>query len=126
MSYDRRRIMIEQVSTATPAERLLMLYDRLMLDLETAAEAKRAGQHETANECLISAQGILVTFSTTLDHSWDGAARLDALYRFCWEGLIEVNMTGNLDTLDIVAGILGQLNEAFRVAAMDSPVPATA
>ena len=124
MSYDHRRLMVEQVTTATPAERLLMVYDRLVLDIAGAREAKVAESHETANTCLLSAQAILVMLATTMDHSWDGAERLDALYRYCWEGLVKANVENDLERLDEVAGIVGKLHEAWQVAAMDgAPTP---
>lgn len=115
--------MEEQVATATPAERLLMLFDRLRLDMEMARASKEAGDHEGSNARFLSAQGILVVLATTLDRSWEGAERLDALYRYCWEGLVAANVAGDMDRLDEVEGILGQLHAAWQVAAA-TPVAA--
>lgn len=116
-SFDRRRVMEEQVATATPAERLLMIWERLVLEVERGGEALRRGDWEVANSALISAQQILVILSTTLDHRWEGAANLDPLYRWCWEQLVAANASKDQSRLEQVAGVLAKLHAAWRQAA---------
>ena len=119
MGFDRRRFLEEQVSLATPAERLMMIWERLMLNLDQAHEAMGAGEHERANTELLSAQQILVILSGTLDQSWDGAANLGALYRFCWEKLVAANVRWDKGQLEEATDILAQLYEAWGKAAAD-------
>ena len=125
MAFDQRRLLTEQVQLATPAERLVMIWERLMLNLAQAAEAMERGEHERANNELISAQQILVILSNTLDHSWDGAANLDALYRWCWEQLVAANVKWDKTKLDDATSVLTQLYDAWCKAA-DKAEPATA
>lgn len=119
MDFNRKRLLEEQVSLATPVERLMMIWERLMLNLDQAREAMGAGEHERANTELLSAQQILVILSGTLDQSWDGAANLGALYRFCWEKLVAANVQWDKGQLEEATDILAQLYEAWGKAAAD-------
>ena len=116
-AFDYENLLAQQVEIATPAERLLMVWEKLMSDLERASEAMGAGDHETANARLIAAQQVLVILSTTLDHSWDGAARLDALYRWCWEKLVEANVGWDKQSLTEARSVLAPLHQAWARAA---------
>jgi len=113
------KLLAEQVAIATPAERLMLIWAKLMADVEKADEAMREGDHEKANNRLIAAQQILVILSTTLDHSWEGAGRLDALYRWCWEKLVEANVRWSPQSLHEARSVLAQLHEAWSKAASD-------
>ena len=117
MAFDQRRLLVEQVQLATPAERLMMVWERLMGNLGQAREAMEGGDHERANNELISAQQVLVILSNTLDHSWAGAAGLDALYRWCWEQLVAANVAWDKAKLADATAVLTQLYDAWHQAA---------
>lgn len=119
MGFDQRKLLIEQVELATPAERLMMVWERLMLNVGQARQAMEVGDHEAASSKLISAQQILVILSGTLDRSWEGAANVDALYRWCWEKLVAANVKWDKAQLDEAAGTLSQLYDAWAKAAAD-------
>ena len=120
MGFDQKRLLQEQVQLATPAERLLMIWERLMLNLGQARDAIDAGEHEQANAELLSAQQILVILSATLDQSWEGAANLGVLYRFCWEKLVAANVKWDKSQLDEATSILAQLYGAWDRAAANA------
>jgi len=117
MEPDYRRLMVEQVQLATPAERLMMIWERLVLNLGQAREAMAEGDHERANKELLSAQQILVILSNTLDQSWEGAATVDALYRWCWERLVAANVGWDPEQLRQATDVLMQLYDAWSKAA---------
>lgn len=126
---DLRRLMVEQIELATPAERLMIIWNRLTLNLEQAQQAMSAGDHEQTNTQLQSAQQILVILSNTLDHSWPPAARIDQLYRWAWERLVAANV--NFDPAELAAAtpVLTELHAAWATAAeaeIGAPVAATA
>ena len=76
MNYDtlRDRYVQDAVSTASPATLLVMLYDRLVLDLLRAETALRDGKRDAANEQLAHAQDIISELANTLDVDvWEGA-----------------------------------------------------
>lgn len=114
---DTRKLMIEQIELATPAERLTLLWDRLTLNLEQAAEAMDAGDHETANNELLSAQQILVILSNTLDHNWPPADDIDRVYQWAWGKLVAANIGSDKAALDEATGVLTELAAAWTKAA---------
>jgi len=118
---DFRLLMVGQVELATPAERLIVLWDRLMLNLEHAAEAMAADAHEQANTELLSAQQILVVLSNTLDRSWPPAEEIDRLYRWSWERLVAANVKFDPDELTSATSVLTELAAAWRAAAGAEP-----
>lgn len=109
--------MVEQIELATPAERLMMIWDRLMLNLEQAGQCMTAGDHEQTNSELQSAQQILVILSNTLDHSWPPAARIDQIYRWAWERLVSANINFDPNELASATAVLTELKEAWTSAA---------
>lgn len=117
MGFDHRHVMFEQVQLATPIERLMMVWERLMLNLDQARESMTAGDHERTNNELLAAQQILVILSGTLDPSWDGAANLDGLYRRCWEHLATANIHKDPKRLEEATEVLAPLYEAWSKAA---------
>ena len=81
------RYVQDSVSTASPGRLLVMLYDRLALDLVQAGDALARADRTTAHQRLLHAQRIVTELSTTLDHTagWSGSVGLASLY--AWLGL---------------------------------------
>ncbi|MFP5359135.1 MAG: flagellar export chaperone FliS [Actinomycetes bacterium] len=114
----RSRYIDDAVSTASPATLLLMMYDRLLRDLERAESALRAGQRDQANTQLTHAQRIVAELASTLDGSaWEGATRLLSLYTFLTTTLIEANVAGDPERVAACRGLVEPLHEAWRAAA---------
>ena len=109
--------MVEQIELATPAERLMMLWDRLALNLEQAGQSMSDGDHERVNTELQSAQQILVVLSNTLDQSWPPAAGIDRLYRWAWERLVAANIGFDPSELAAATSVLTELHSAWTAAA---------
>lgn len=109
--------MVEQIELATPAERLMMLWDRLMLNLEQAGQSMTDGDHERVNTELQSAQQILVALSSTLDQSWPPAAGIDRIYRWAWERLVSANVNFDPSELASATSVLTELHSAWSAAA---------
>lgn len=71
----------DSVSTASPVRLLVMLYDRLTLDLARGEQALREGQLDLANAAIGHAQDIIAELLSSLDQDvWDGAAALASIY----------------------------------------------
>ena len=76
---DQRRAQYtnEAVLSATPAQLVTMLYDRLLLDLHRAEAAQTGSDWEAAREQLLHAQAIVGELSSTLRiDAWDGGEGL--------------------------------------------------
>jgi len=115
----RSRYLADSVTTASPARLLLMLYDRLILDLAHGEEALRTGDRGTANTRLLSAQAIIVELRSSLDLSvWEGAAGLASLYGYLLTELIQANVHGNADRTATCRRLLEPLRDAWREAAL--------
>jgi flagellar protein FliS len=119
----RARYLADSVSTASPARLLVMLYDRLVLDLGQAEEALRAGDRETGAARLEHAQDIVMELHSSLDQSvWDGAAGLAGLYGFLISELIRANVRADADLAASCRALVEPLRDAWRQAAL---TPAT-
>jgi flagellar protein FliS len=115
----RNRYLEDSINTASPAKLLVMLYDRLVLDLQQGELAVQAGDRETASDKINHAQEIILELRTTLDVDvWEGAAGLAALYSWLLTELIQANI--KLDAAKVAAcrGIVEPLRDAWREAAV--------
>ncbi len=115
------RYLREAVLTATPAQRVVMLYDQLLQNIAIAENALAAPEPrdlKMANDNLVNAQEIVLTLQGVLRADiWDGAGSLAALYLHLHGELVAANMEQDADRLAAVAGMVGKLGEAFKIAA---------
>jgi flagellar protein FliS len=126
----RARYVSDSVSTASPARLLVMLYERLALDLGRAEAALRAGDREAGSARLMHAQEIVIELRVSLDLTgWDGAAGLAELYGFLLGELIQANVRADADRAASCLALVEPLLDAWRqaaVSAVDTPVPQVA
>jgi flagellar protein FliS len=121
----RRRYLADQVETATPAQRLMMLFGRLQRDLRTATEAFSGTDLKVINDALVHAQQILFALRDPLDDSPLGKS-LGAVYSFCINELIKANLEKNKHRLPPVIAVIDQIAGANLAASMDRPDEAVA
>jgi flagellar protein FliS len=111
------RYLAEAVETATPAERLLMLFDRLEVDLVRASTAFDTGDNYVINEQLVNAQEIVAALRATLDvATWPEGASLVGLYNLWQQELLAANLEKDPSRLPPVAEMVGQVAAAWRAA----------
>ncbi len=114
----RDRYLADSVSTASPGKLLVMLYDRLVMDLVQGEEAVRAGDRDRSAERLTHAQEIILELRTTLDlDAWSGAPGLANLYGFLLTELIGANIGRDADRIAACRGLIEPLRDAWREAA---------
>src|SRR5690242_7631849 len=93
----RARYVGASVATASPQQLLVMLYDRLALDLERGEVALEAGERNTAHDQILHAQEIILELRASLNVDvWEGGPRLAALYSWLLGELIQANMKGDV------------------------------
>jgi flagellar protein FliS len=115
----RNRYLQDSISTASPAKLLIMLYDRLVLDLFQGEEALLAEQRELANDKLSHAQEIILELRTTLDvEAWSGAPGLASLYGFLLTELIGANIARDAGRVAACRAIVEPLRDTWREAAV--------
>jgi len=111
------RYLAEAIETATPAERLLMLFDRLEVDLARASTGFAAKDNFAINEHLVHAQEIVAALRVTLDvTAWPEGAQLAGLYNFWQSELLAANLEKAPARLSQVTEMVTQVAGAWRVA----------
>jgi flagellar protein FliS len=117
-SMIKRRYVGDSVSTASPAKLVTMLYDRLILDLDTAGAALAGRDLEGANKALIHAQEIVWELAAGLDPTkWSGGPALAALYQFILRELLEANVKKDAARAASVRELVEPLRDAWHRAA---------
>ena len=117
----RERYLADSIATAPPAKLLVMLYDRLVLDLNRGEDALRAGDRVTASTHLIHAQDIVLELRTSLKlGAWEAANGLSQVYTFVLTELIHANMNGETKRVADCRGLIEPLRDAWREAAMST------
>lgn len=120
-SVQANRYFADSLATASPATLLVMLYDRLVLDLKRAEDAQRSGDRETAHVNLLHAQDIIRELQVGLDATkWEAGPGLIALYTWMVQELVTANVTGDADrTASVRVETVEPLAEAWRQAALE-------
>jgi flagellar secretion chaperone FliS len=114
----RARYMGASVATASPQQLLVMLYDRLALDLERGEQALVEGDREAAGVQLMHAQDIVLELRASLRvDMWDGGPRLSALYAWLLGELIQANLKGDVRRVRDCRRVVEPLRDAWREAA---------
>jgi flagellar protein FliS len=115
----RERYLTDSVNTATPAKLLMMLFDRLVLDLTRGEQALLENDRPQANTHLLHAQDIVTELHVSLDlDAWEGAARLAALYAFVETELVNANVRGDAAKVAAIRGLIEPLRDTWREAAL--------
>jgi len=113
----------ESVLSASPAQLVTMLYDRLLLDLARAEAAQVSDDWATASTNLLHAQDIVAELSSSLDvAAWKGAPDLLAIYSYLTKQLIAANVGHDVERTRECANLLGPLRWAWLAAAQNLTV----
>ncbi|HVB06588.1 MAG TPA: flagellar export chaperone FliS [Acidimicrobiales bacterium] len=113
----RARYLADQIETATPEQRLLMLFDKLLRDLDDAAEGLAHRLIEQTSEALVHAQEILYALRDPLDRETALGAALAGTYTFCLNRLVQANLTKDAVHLRGVREMIEAIANANRQAA---------
>lgn len=112
----------DSIATASPARLLVMLYDRLVLDLGRGEQAQRGGDRAAAAAALGHAQDIVAELLASLDQSaWDGGPQLAALYAWLLKELSRAIVSGDADRTAACRQTVEPLRDAWAEAAAQAP-----
>jgi flagellar protein FliS len=119
----RARYLADSVATASPAKLLMMLLDRLVLDLTRGEQALLAGDRPGANNQLVHAQDIVseLHMSLVMD-AWAGAPGLAQLYTFVVTELVQANVRGDAARVTACRDLIEPLRDTWREAAAAAAV----
>ncbi len=112
-----------QVTTCSPGELLVMLYNGLFRFLGEAANAIKAGDRAVAGERIGRSHDILAELVAGLNpiHAPELCDNLQGLYFFCMSRIVEANLHQDATRIDDVLRILSPLREAWTIAVRGAP-----
>ncbi len=120
----RERYLTEAIQTATPATRLVMVLDKLELDLHRADQAFESGDLKEVNDNLVHAQEILLALRGTMQVDlWEGAPRVVALYDYLHNELLHANIDKDRARAVAATEHITALAGAWRQAAAATSEP---
>jgi flagellar protein FliS len=113
------------VATASPARLLVMLFERLVLDVERGQAALLAGRREEMNQQFVHAQAIVTELQSTLDvDAMPGGREMLALYDYVQRQLIKANVSGDQAAAADAVRFSRELCDTWRQAALLAAVSA--
>ena len=104
------------VTTASPQELTLMLYNGCLKFIKLAKRAMDEGKIEEKNTNLIKAQNIIREFQITLDRDVEISQGLDQLYEYINFRLMEANMKNDLTILEDAEAQVKELRDTWKEA----------
>lgn len=107
-----------RITTGSPGDLLMALYDGLFRFLKAAAICLRNKRRSEASTSISRAHAILTELYVSLDPRYapDLCANLESLYGFCLERIVAANLRNDADQLDDVIRVLTPVRDAFREA----------
>ena len=113
----KRRYLTDRILTATPVQRLLMLFEQLISDLRAADAAFEAGAIEPIHVHLLHAQEIVLALHDGIaTDDWEAGEHLREIYRFVHRRLVWCNVKKDRSLLPACSEIVARLYETNREA----------
>lgn len=100
------------VMTATPEQRLMMLFGQFRRDLDGAVEGITERDFKKASNHLVNAQDILRALHDPLDPTTDLGRSLRGVYDYCLRRLIEANIRKDVAAIEEVRPLIERIAEA--------------
>lgn len=111
----RNRYAREAVTTASPAQLVVMLYDRLLKDLTAAEAGLGARDIQAGHNALIHAQDIVTELHATLDTSvWREGEALKRLYEYVLDQLMQANLAKDVQHVFNAREVIEPIREAWH------------
>ena len=103
-----------KITTATPAELTLMLYEGAIKFCNIAIAAVEQKDIQKAHNNIMKTQNIIEEFQVTLDHKYAVAKDFDAVYAYLLRRLIEANIKKDAEILQEVLGHLRTMRDTWK------------
>ncbi|MET3962561.1 flagellar protein FliS [Marmoricola sp. OAE513] len=121
MMNARATYLDASIATASPARLLVMLYERLVLDVQRGLDAQEQGRVEETHRQLTHAQDIVMELHSSLrTDGFKGAGELAALYGYLHQQLVLANMRKDVGITRECLRIVTDLCDTWRQAALES------
>ncbi|KQL46513.1 flagellar export chaperone FliS [Brevibacillus choshinensis] len=105
-----------QVTTATPADLTLMLYNGALKFIKQAKSAIEEKNVAKAHEASLKVQNILYELMSTLNNDYPISKEFAKLYEYMLQRTIEANVRKDLDILTEVEDLFVQFRDTWKEA----------
>lgn len=124
----RNAYLESSIATASPARLLVMLVDRLVLDVQRGLDAQELGDHQAAHRHLLHAQDVVTELRTSLKPDlMAGGPALASLYDWLHQQLVRANTRRDTQVTRHCLGLARDIAETWKQAAMAAAaIPASA
>jgi flagellar protein FliS len=124
MTNARAAYMDASVATADPVRLLVMLCDRLVLDVQRGLAAQESGNRPEAHDQLVHAQAIVAELRSSLrPGDFTGGHELGALYDHLLQQLVTANVRQDQDVTRHCLSLVQDVAETWRAAALQLAHP---
>ena len=121
MTNARATYMDASIATASPARLLVMLYERLVLDVQRGLDAQQRGDVEQTHRQLMHAQDIVMELHSSLRvDGFTGGQGLADLYSYLHRQLVVANVRRDPAVTEECLRIVTDLCDTWRQAALES------
>ena len=103
-----------KITTASPAELTLMLYEGAIKFCNIAITATEEKDIEKAHKNIIKVENIIEEFQATLNHKYAVAKDFDNVYSYLMQRLIEANIKKDAEILQEVLGHLRTMRDTWK------------
>ena len=103
-----------KITTASPAELTLMLYEGAVKFCNIALMGMEKSDYETANTNIQKARAIIVELNSTLDHKYPVAKDFERLYDYIFALLVEANMSKDPEMLTRALDEIRDLRDIWK------------
>ncbi len=108
------RYKSDGMAASSPQKLVVLIYQRLSIDLDKAIVAINANQVEAAHKVLINAQDLVFELQLALDSElWPGAVELQAIYDFLLGLLVAANLKKSTELVQRCIDIVSPLGESW-------------
>lgn len=103
-----------RITTASPAELTLMLYEGAIKFCNIAIVAIEKKDIEKAHTNIMKVENIITEFQATLDHKYPVAQDFDNVYSYLQERLVQANLKKDAEILEEVLGHLRTMRDTWK------------
>ncbi|RNB90100.1 flagellar export chaperone FliS [Brevibacillus nitrificans] len=105
-----------QVTTATPAELTLMLYNGAIKFIKQAKASLEERNFVKTHESLLKVQHIIYELMSSLKKDYPIAHQFDRMYDYMLRRTVEANMRKDMEILTEVEGLLVEFRDTWKEA----------
>lgn len=110
----QNRYKQDHVTTATPVDLVVMLYDGCIKELKLAKIHKESHALDKTDACIQKAEEIILELVRSLDMSVPMSQDLLSLYEFMVNELVQANLRKDMERLDPVIEMMTSLADAWK------------